>query len=126
MSSDNSATKIDEKMQSEDSSMAGESALKGKGKAVEEPQDMSMDDDESSEESAAEDHANILTARPAEEEDEDEDNMEEIDTDNILDTGRRTRGKEIDFAKAAQDDAAADEDDDDDEDFVEDDDAMEQ
>lgn len=56
MSSDNSATKIDEKMQSEDSSMASESALKGKGKAVEEPQDMSMDDDESSEESAAEDH----------------------------------------------------------------------
>ncbi|KAJ9641861.1 Histone H2A.Z-specific chaperone CHZ1 [Coniosporium apollinis] len=118
MSSDNSATKIDEKMQSEDSSMASESALKGKGKAVEEPQDMSMDDDESSEESAAEDHA--------ESEEEDEDNMEAIDPDNILDTGRRTRGKEIDFAKAAQDDTAADEDDDDDEDFVEDEDAMEQ
>lgn len=52
--------------------------------------------------------------------------MEAIDPDNILDTGRRTRGKEIDFAKAAQDDTAADEDDDDDEDFVEDEDAMEQ
>ena len=31
----------------------------------------------------------------------DEDNMEEIDTSNIV--GRRTRGRLIDFAKAAQD-----------------------
>lgn len=28
--------------------------------------------------------------------------MEEIDTNNIIETGRRTRGKNIDFAKAAQ------------------------
>ena len=28
--------------------------------------------------------------------------MEEINTDNIIDSGRRTRGKDIDFAKAAQ------------------------
>lgn len=28
--------------------------------------------------------------------------MEEINTDNIINSGRRTRGKDIDFAKAAQ------------------------
>ena len=33
---------------------------------------------------------------------EDEDNMEEIDMDNIIPDGRRTRGKNIDFAKAVQ------------------------
>ena len=46
--------------------------------------------------------------------------MEEIDTDNIINDGRRTRGKQIDFAKAAEDakkegaDLDDDEDDDDD------------
>lgn len=52
-------------------------------------------------------------------EEEDEDNMEEIDTDNIIDGGRRTRGKRIDFAKAAAENPAEDDDDDedDDEDF---------
>ena len=37
--------------------------------------------------------------------------MEEIDTDNIIADGRRTRGKEIDFAKAAQEAGDDDEDD---------------
>ena len=44
--------------------------------------------------------------------------MEEIDTSNIINDGRRTRGKNIDFRKAAAD--AGDEledDEDDDEDF---------
>ena len=59
----------------------------------------------------------LLTHLIAEE--EDEDNMEEIDTDNIIDGGRRTRGKTIDFAKAAAENPAEDDDDDedDDEDF---------
>lgn len=52
--------------------------------------------------------------------------MEEINTDNIIHDGRRTRGKDIDFVKAAE--AAGDDyedDEDDDEDFEEkDDDAM--
>ena len=52
--------------------------------------------------------------------------MEEIDTSNIIQSGRRTRGKEIDFKKAAED-LDEDEDEDDDEDFdAPDDDAMEE
>lgn len=56
--------------------------------------------------------------------------MEEIDTENILGGGRRTRGKDIDFAQADQDIPADEEDydEDADEDFEEeggdDDDAM--
>lgn len=44
--------------------------------------------------------------------------MEEIDQNNIIEGGRRTRGRVIDFAKAAEENPApADEDEDDDEDF---------
>ena len=56
---------------------------------------------------------------------EDDDNMEEIDTANIISNGRRTRGKNIDFAEAAQkskdagDDLDDDDDEEDDEDFEE-------
>ena len=49
--------------------------------------------------------------------------MEEIDTDNIIQDGRRTRGKQIDFAKAAEE-AGDDEDDDDEDDDFEDPDTM--
>ena len=61
-------------------------------------------------------------------EEEDADNMEEISTANIINDGRRTRGKRIDFTKAAKDAGDDLEDDeDDDEDFEEkDDDAMEE
>ena len=47
--------------------------------------------------------------------------MEEIDTDNIINNGRRTRGKAIDFAKAAEEaaDELDDDDDEDDDDFEE-------
>lgn len=55
-------------------------------------------------------------------EEADEDNMEEIDTDNIVEG--RTRGKEIDYAQAAKELEADDDDDEDDEDF-EDEDMME-
>jgi hypothetical protein len=47
----------------------------------------------------------------------DEDNMEEIDTNNIISGGRRTRGRQIDFAKAAQELPEEDEDEDEDDDF---------
>ena len=52
--------------------------------------------------------------------------MEEIDTENIL--GRRTRGRNIDFAKAAEELPEEDDDEDDDDDFEvpEDDDKMEE
>ncbi|KAI4833877.1 hypothetical protein E4T44_09159, partial [Aureobasidium sp. EXF-8845] len=68
-----------------------QSSGKGKAKAVE---DMDMDDDSSSEEEEQ--------AAPEEQEEGEEDNMEEIDESNILSGGRRTRGKTIDFAKAAE------------------------
>ena len=57
-------------------------------------------------------------------EEEDEDNMEEIDSDNII--GRRTRGKTIDFAEAAKNagDELEDDEDDDDDDFEEKDEEM--
>lgn len=47
--------------------------------------------------------------------------MEEIDTDNIINDGRRTRGKTIDFAKAAENagDELDDDDDEEDDDFEE-------
>ena len=48
--------------------------------------------------------------------------MEEIDPSNIIDGGRRTRGRVIDFAKAAEENPPeADEDEEDDDDFQEDD-----
>ena len=60
--------------------------------------------------------ANTKTA-----EEPDEDNMEEIDTSNVLSS--RTRGKNIDFTKANQELGDEDEEDDDD-DFVDPDDQM--
>ncbi|KAF2660848.1 hypothetical protein K491DRAFT_711430 [Lophiostoma macrostomum CBS 122681] len=89
---------------------------KGKGKA---PQAAPVEESEdSSDESAAEDQGG-----DAEPEDVDEDNMEEIDTSNIV--GSRTRGKNIDYAKAAQD-LGEDDDEEDDDDFVDPDDNMQE
>jgi hypothetical protein len=45
--------------------------------------------------------------------------MEEINPDNIIDGGRRTRGKKIDFTKAAATADDLDDDEEDDEDFEE-------
>ncbi|KAH8888290.1 hypothetical protein GQ53DRAFT_749221 [Thozetella sp. PMI_491] len=54
--------------------------------------------------------------------------MEEIDLDNVI--GKRTRGKVIDFAKAAEENPVDDDDDDEDDDFEaegeEDDDRMDE
>jgi hypothetical protein len=54
--------------------------------------------------------------------------MEEIDTSNILSDGRRTRGRQIDFAKAAEELPEEDDDEEDDDDFEgpDDDDKMEE
>lgn len=46
-----------------------------------------------------------------------EDGLEEIDLNNIVEGGRRTRGQVIDFAKAAEQTPADDDDDEDDDDF---------
>ena len=43
--------------------------------------------------------------------------MDEIDMGNIIEGGRRTRGRVIDFAKAAEENPADADDDDDDDDF---------
>jgi len=91
---------------------------KGKGKANEAPvaQDVSMGEEET-EDDTSEDEADETAATA---DDADDDNMEEIDLNNIIDGGRRTRGRQIDFAKAAEELPEDDDDDeDDDEDFEE-------
>ncbi|KAK3216604.1 hypothetical protein GRF29_1g382401 [Pseudopithomyces chartarum] len=86
-------------------------ADKGKGKATDTMEESA--DDDSSDESGDE--------AQAVEEPEDEDTLAEIDETNIM--GSRTRGKTIDFAKAAAE-LGEDEDEDDDEDFNDPDDEM--
>ncbi|EMR68804.1 hypothetical protein MGN70_012391 [Eutypa lata] len=77
---------------------------KGKGKAVaEDPADVSMDDDEEDSDEEAGDG-----------DDNEEDGLEEIDLSNIVEGGRRTRGRVIDWAKAAEENPAEDDDDDED------------
>ncbi|OHE91016.1 histone chaperone domain CHZ [Colletotrichum orchidophilum] len=49
---------------------------------------------------------------------DEEDGLEEIDLSNIVEGGRRTRGRVIDFAKAAEENPAEEEDDEDDDDFA--------
>lgn len=57
----------------------------------------------------------LLTQETADE--PDDDNMEEIDQDNIIPDGRRTRGRTIDFAKASAELPEEEDDEDDDDDF---------
>ncbi|GAT20287.1 hypothetical protein RIB2604_00608800 [Aspergillus luchuensis] len=94
---------------------------KGKGKATDPTQDMRMDDDESDESEAEEmlePHTNCASSLP--DDDEDNDNLEPISSENIISGGRRTRGKNIDFQAAAESlkDEGMDEDDDEDDDYV--------
>ncbi|KAF7945322.1 hypothetical protein EAE96_010097 [Botrytis aclada] len=85
---------------------------KGKGKSAAEPQDVTMG--EGGEDSSSEEEVDDDAPPPAEEvEEEASDN--EIDKSNII-QGRRTRGKQIDFAAAAKD-LPADDDEDEDDDF---------
>ncbi|KAI6249419.1 hypothetical protein HI914_02249 [Erysiphe necator] len=86
---------------------------KGKGVLMESThQDISMDDAESSsEDEAAEGGIDVVDP-------DEEDTMEEIDPQNIISGERRTRGRNIDFAKAAKELGPDDEDEDEeDEDF---------
>ncbi|TVY85381.1 Histone H2A.Z-specific chaperone CHZ1 [Lachnellula suecica] len=84
------------------------SDAKGKGKAAEPATHENMEvDDSSSDEEVDE----IPVDEP------DEDNMEEIDTENIIPDGRRTRGRQIDFAKAAKDLPEEEDDEEDDEEY---------
>ncbi|KAI1388782.1 uncharacterized protein F4822DRAFT_429398 [Hypoxylon trugodes] len=81
---------------------------KGKGAATEDPVDTTMDEDDDDDDDEEE----------AEGGDEDaDDNMDEIDLNNIVQGGRRTRGRVIDWAKAAQDNPAEDDDDEDEDDY---------
>jgi len=87
-------------------------ADKGKGKASEPAtHDVSMGEEDSSSEDEVDESAEVA-------DEPDEDNMEEIDPDNIISDGRRTRGRQIDFAKAAEE-MPEDEDEEDDGDFEE-------
>ncbi|OTB04301.1 hypothetical protein M426DRAFT_320890 [Hypoxylon sp. CI-4A] len=81
---------------------------KGKGKAAaQDPVDTAMDEDDDDDDE-----------EEAEGGDEDaDDNLDEIDPSNIVAGGRRTRGRVIDWAKAAQDNPAEDDDEDDEEDY---------
>ncbi|KAJ2901278.1 hypothetical protein MKZ38_002028 [Zalerion maritima] len=88
-------------------------AAAGENLAKDEDMGDAMDDDDSDEEEE----------EPAAE----EDGMEEIDPSNIIATGRRTRGRVIDFAKAAEENPPdVDEDEEDDDDFHAEDDRMDE
>ncbi|KAI2631959.1 hypothetical protein GGR54DRAFT_581563 [Hypoxylon sp. NC1633] len=88
-----------------------EQPTKGKGKATatEEPVDITMDDDDDDDEED-EDEAEAG-------DDDADDNMDEIDLNNIVEGGRRTRGRVIDWAKAAEENPAEDDDDEDEDDY---------
>ncbi|OTA53435.1 hypothetical protein K449DRAFT_440045 [Hypoxylon sp. EC38] len=82
---------------------------KGKGKATEEPVDTTMDEDDDDDDEDEEENEGG---------DEDaDDNLDEIDLNNIVEGGRRTRGRVIDWAKAAQDNPAEDDDEDDEDEY---------
>ncbi|KAJ3505644.1 hypothetical protein NM208_g16169 [Fusarium decemcellulare] len=83
-----------------------ESKGKGKAPAEEVTEDTAMDEDD---DDSDDDDDEVAEAE--------EDGMEEIDLDNIVEGGRRTRGQVIDFAKAAEQHPADDDDDEDDDDF---------
>ncbi|KAL2066199.1 hypothetical protein VTL71DRAFT_2270 [Oculimacula yallundae] len=99
---------------SDQSASANTSAVdKGKGKSVAEPQhDTAMETEDSSSDEEVE----------VEEDNVAEDQDEEIDPSNIIPSGRRTRGVQIDYAKAAEQmkaDGEMEEDSEDDGDFEE-------
>jgi len=83
-------------------SSRGFGSSKGKGKAVEQTSDIEMHDDDMDIDEEEEDDEEFEEEDEAEPAEEEEDDMAEIDLNNIVDSGRRTRGKQIDFAKAAE------------------------
>ncbi|KAH8677421.1 histone chaperone domain CHZ-domain-containing protein [Xylariales sp. PMI_506] len=86
---------------------------KGKGKAAAEPVDQSMEEDDES----SEDEAVDADAGDDDDDDEEDDNMDEIDLNNIVASGRRTRGKVINWAEAAKDLPPDEDEDDEDDEF---------
>ncbi|KAM0471159.1 hypothetical protein ACHAPX_009500 [Trichoderma viride] len=87
---------------------------KGKGKATQDdvPHAIAMNEDDDDDEDEDEDELEEDNAEP------DEDGLEEIDLNNIVEGGRRTRGAQIDYARAAeQTPMDDDEDEEEDEDF---------
>ncbi|KAL6855337.1 Histone H2A.Z-specific chaperone CHZ1 [Amphichorda felina] len=92
----------------------GVSENKGKGKAPAEdvPQDTAMNDDDDDDDSSSDEEEEEQAAQG----DDGEDGLEEIDLNNIVEGGRRTRGQIIDFAKAAEQNPVDDDDEDDDDD----------
>ncbi|KAL7933408.1 hypothetical protein V8C35DRAFT_304287 [Trichoderma chlorosporum] len=83
---------------------------KGKGKAAQDdvPHDTAMDEDDDEDDEDEDDEEE--TAEP------DEDGLEEIDLNNIVEGGRRTRGAKIDYARAAEQTPMEDDDEDEDDD----------
>ncbi|KAI1107314.1 hypothetical protein F4804DRAFT_297555 [Jackrogersella minutella] len=106
MATDNSATVPQEGSATKAAEQP--TGTKGKGKATQDPVDTTMDEDDDDEDDEDEAEAG---------DDDADDNMDEIDLNNIVDGGRRTRGRVIDWAKAAQDNPAEDDDDDDEDDY---------
>ncbi|KAI0994831.1 hypothetical protein K3495_g13351 [Podosphaera aphanis] len=82
---------------------------KGKSKSIEPEttQDLSMEDADSSSDDEDQEVGNPI-------EDPDEENLKEIDPQNIIGDGRRTRGRTIDFSKPVEDEDDYNEDEDDD------------
>ncbi|KAI1766622.1 histone chaperone domain CHZ-domain-containing protein [Hypoxylon sp. FL1150] len=109
MSSENSATVPKDASATQGAEVPAQAKGKGKGKgpATEEPVDNAMDEDDDEEEED-DDEA---------EGGDDDDNMDEIDPSNIVEGGRRTRGRVIDWAKAAEENPADDDDDEDEDDY---------
>ncbi|OAA52116.1 Histone chaperone domain CHZ [Cordyceps fumosorosea ARSEF 2679] len=98
------------------SAASGFAEEKGKGKAAERVHDdAQMDEDDDDEDDDDEEDDDDFEGEN--EGDDIEDGADEVDLDNIVEGGRRTRGAKIDFAKAAAENPADDEDDEDDEDF---------
>ncbi|KAJ5874442.1 uncharacterized protein N7529_002872 [Penicillium soppii] len=84
--------------------ISNDAFAKDKGKAVDPTNEMSMD-----EASSSESEAELV---PEDNEDEDPNNADPIDKSNIIQGGRRTRGKVIDYSKITIDDMEDDEEDD--------------
>ncbi|PKK47691.1 hypothetical protein CI102_6231 [Trichoderma harzianum] len=85
---------------------------KGKGMAVQDevPHDTAMDEDDDEDDDDDDDEDEVSSSE--------EDGLEEIDLNNIVEGGRRTRGAQIDYARAAEQTPMEDDDEDeDDEDF---------
>ncbi|KAI1781107.1 histone chaperone domain CHZ-domain-containing protein [Hypoxylon cercidicola] len=107
MSSENSATVPQDASATKAADVPVQAKGKGKAATAEEPVDTAMDEDDDEDEDD-EDEA---------EGGDDDDNMDEIDLSNIVEGGRRTRGRVIDWAKAAEENPAEDDDDEDEDDY---------